>query len=32
MTEAFCAGIDKMIGKDMCKVLTVRAQGGVALI
>lgn len=32
MTESFVAGIDKMIGKDMCKVLTIRKDGGVRLI
>lgn len=31
MTERFCAGIDKMIGRDMCKVLTIRQSGGVRL-
>ncbi|MBQ9985350.1 MAG: galactokinase [Oscillospiraceae bacterium] len=31
MTERFCLGIDRMIGKDMCKVLTIRAVGGVRL-
>ncbi len=28
MTEAFKAGIDSMIGKDMCTVLTIRQDGG----
>lgn len=29
MTESFVRGIDKMVGKDMCKVLAIRKDGGV---
>lgn len=29
ITEYFVSGIDRMIGKDMCKVLTIRKDGGV---
>ena len=31
MTEDFVRGIDRMIGKDMCKVLSIRKDGGVRL-
>ena len=31
MTESFVHGIDKRIGKNMCKVLTIRKDGGVRL-
>ena len=31
MTESFVRGIDNMIGENMCKVLTVRKDGGVRL-
>ena len=31
MTEKFCRGIELMIGKDMCKVLTIRKDGGIRL-